>query len=421
MLLIKNAKILSPGSSHHGKKRDLSIDRKGRIQSIRAKLEDSRAKVLEAKGAYVSPGWMDVGVQVGDPGFEHREDLQSVAAAAAAGGFTAIAAQPNTEPAIHSKSEVLYLSKSMADNLIDLYPLGAVSQACAGVDITEIYDMHQAGAIAFSDGQKSIQNGGLMMRALQYVKAINGVVINAPHDESIAGGGQIHEGRMSTALGMKGLPALAEELMLQRDLYLLAYTDSRLHVSNVSTAGAVALIREAKQKGLRVTASVAAMNLALTDEVLEGFETNYKVLPPLRGKSDVAALKRGLQDGTIDFISSNHTPLEGEAKKLEFPYAQFGVLGLQTLFPLVNTHLGDRFKAEDWARLLAIRPREAFGLPVPEIREKEMANLTIFSTEEDWTLEASAIRSKSRNTPFIGQGFTGRVLGVVNKGQTALF
>ncbi|MEL6638705.1 MAG: dihydroorotase [Bacteroidota bacterium] len=421
MLLIKNAKILSPGTPHHGKKRDLSIDRKGRIQSIRAKLDEKRSKVLDVRGAYVSPGWMDVGVQVGDPGFEHREDLQSVAAAAAAGGFTALAPQPNTHPTIHSKSEVRYLRDGLRDSLIDLYPLGAVSQSCEGGDITEIYDMHRAGAIAFTDGQQSIQDGGLMMRALQYVKAIDGIVINAPHDESIAGRGQIHEGQMSTALGMKGLPALAEELMLQRDLYLLAYTDSRLHVANVSTAGAVALIREAKRKGLRVTASVPAMNLALTEEVLEGFDTNYKVLPPLREKSDLLALRRGIQDGTLDFVSSNHTPLEGEAKKLEFPYADFGALGLQTLFPLVNTHLGDRFKAEDWVRLLAFRPREVFGLAVPEIREKEMANLTIFSTEAEWTFEAQAIRSKSSNTPFLGQSFRGKVLGVVNKGQSVLF
>ena len=338
MLLIKNATILAPETTYHGKKRDLLI-KKGQIVSIRAKIEEPRIKTLEAKGTYVSPGWMDLGVHVGDPGYEYREDLQSVTRAAAAGGFTAIAAQPNTHPAIHSKSEVLYLKKSMEDAIVDLYPLGAISQNCEGKDITEIYDMQQAGAIAFTDGKKAVQNGGLMMRALQYVKAIDGIIINPVYDESIAGKGQIHEGEMSTALGMKGIPALAEELMLQRDIYLLDYTESRLHVANVSTAGAVALIAEAKRKGMRITASVPAMNLAMSHEVLADFNTNYKVLPPLREATDIEALVKGLKSGTIDFIVSNHLPLEGEAKNLEFPYAQFGAIGLETLFPLLNTYL----------------------------------------------------------------------------------
>ncbi len=413
MLLIKGATILSPGSSLHEKKRDILI-RKGKIEAIRVKIEEPKAKVLDAKGAYVSPGWMDVGVQVNDPGFEHREDLASVDRAAAAGGFTAIAAQPNTRPTIHSKSEVLYLQRKKEEGLVDLYPLGAISQDCEGKDITEIYDMKSAGAIAFTDGKKAIQNGGLMMRALQYVKAIDGIIINPVYDETIAGKGQLHEGTMSTSLGMKGIPALAEELMLQRDIYLLEYTESRLHTANISTAGAVAQIREAKKRGARISASVAVMNLVFTDEKLASFDTNYKVLPPLREQSDIDALIKGLQSGTIDFISSNHMPWEGECKNIEFPYAEFGSLGLQTLFPAVNTFLQEYLSPTQLVQLLAINPRTIFGVNLPEIAEGEAANLTIFNTTEEWTFTAKDIYSKSSNTPFIGQTFKGKVLGVVN-------
>lgn len=416
MLLIKGATIQAPGSALHGKKRDILV-RKGKIESIRVKIDEPKVKTLDAKGAFVSPGWIDIGVQVGDPGFEHREDLESVSRAAAAGGFTAIATQPNTDPAVHSKSEVTYLKRQGQGNLVDIYPLGAVSENCAGKDITEIYDMQRAGAIAFTDGYKAIQDGGLMMRALQYVKAIDGIIVNPVFDESIAGKGQIHEGQMSTSLGMKGIPVLAEELMLQRDIYLLEYTESRLHTANISAAGSVRLIQEAKKRGAQITASVAAMNLVLTDDVLATFDTNYKVLPPLREPEDVKALIKGLKNGTIDFISSNHVPWEGECKNLEFPYAKFGAIGLESLFSLINTHLKDQLSLTELVQVLAYRPRNIFGLKVPEIKEGETANLTIFNTDEEWTFTKSSIYSKSINTPFIDQSFTGRVLGVVNNGS----
>lgn len=415
MLLIKGATILAPGSALHEKKRDILI-RKGKIESIRAKIDEPKVKTVDAKGAFVSPGWIDIGVQVGDPGFEHREDLRSVSRAAAAGGFTAIATQPNTHPAVQSKSEVAYIKRQGEGGVVDIYPLGAVSENCAGKDITEIYDMQRAGAIAFTDGYKAIQDGGLMMRALQYVKAIDGIIVNPVLEESIAGKGQIHEGQMSTSLGMRGIPRLAEELMLQRDIYLLEYTESRLHTANISAAGSVRLIQEAKKRGAQITASVAAMNLALTDEVLATFDTNYKVLPPLREQEDIKALIKGLKNGTIDFIASNHVPWEGECKNLEFPYAKFGAIGLESFFPLVNTHLKDHFTVAELVQLLAYRPRAIFGLPVPEVKEGEAANLTIFNTDEEWTFTKENIFSKSVNTPFINHPFTGRVLGVVNNG-----
>jgi dihydroorotase len=360
---------------------------------------------------------MDIGTQVGDPGFEHREDLQSATEAAIAGGYTMLAVLPNTTPAVHNKSAVNYILKNTTNSAVEFFPIGAVSENCEGKDITEIYDMHHAGAVAFSDGQHTIQDGGLMMRALQYVKAFDGLVLNHPSDAFIAGNGQVHEGIVSTSLGMKGLPSIAEELMVQRDLYLVEYTQSRLHVLNISSARSVELIKQAKAKNLAVSASVPALNLIFDASAVEQFEVNYKVLPPLRGKEDIRALRRALKSGTIDVITSNHTPLDTEAKDLEFPYADFGVIGLETTFALLNTHLVDgTFSLEELITILAKHPRKVLNLEMPKIAEGHAANLTIFDPYAKWTYLRKDIKSKSANTPFIGTTFRGKVLGLVHQG-----
>jgi dihydroorotase len=263
-LLIKKATIIHPDSPHNGQQMDVLI-KDGIIAKIGKRVTSDEGQVIDSQGIHISAGWLDVGVQVCDPGYEHREDLESVAAAAMAGGFTGIATQPNTDPTVHSKSQVLYLKNNTRDGLVDFYPMAAVSQDCEGKDITEMIDMYHAGAVAFTDGENSIQDNGMMMRALQYVKTFDGLVINHPHDKSVATGGQMHEGMMSTSLGMKGIPNLSEDLMVVRDLFLAEYTNSKLHLSNISTAYAVDLVRRAKRKGVKVTASVAALNLAFTD------------------------------------------------------------------------------------------------------------------------------------------------------------
>lgn len=410
MLLIKNATVIDPNSTHNGKKVDILINN-GVIKEIGKNISEDAAKLIKGKKLQVSLGWLDIGAQVGEPGFEHREDLVSVSAAAAAGGFTALACFPNTNPAIHSKSEVSFLKNNA--ELVDLYPIGAVSRDCNGGDLAEIYDMATAGAIAFSDGAKSISTAGLMKRGLLYIKAIDGLLINHPHDVSLGKGGQLHEGEISTKLGMKGIPALSETLMLKRDLDLLAYTDSRLHVHNISTAESVKLIKTAKSKGLNVTASVSIMNLIYSHESLENFDPNYKVTPPLREQKDVKALWKGVLDGTIDIINSNHTPLETEAKKLEFVYADFGITGLQTIFPLLNTHFGNSLSTEGLVNLLAIQPRKILNLPIPTIKEGETANLTVFDSTTEWTFSKKDVQSKSYNTPHIGATFTGKVIGII--------
>lgn len=414
MLLIKNARILD-GTSE-SKPCDLLI-RDGLIVEIAGQIAAPKgADVWDSPNLCVSPGWTDIGVQVCDPGYEHREDLSTVLAAAAAGGFTAIAGFANTDPALHSKSEVLYVKNKAAslNTPVELYPIGAVSHQCDGKDLAELMDMHHAGAIAFSDGHRSVQDAGLLLRAIQYARAFDGLIFNKPNHKTVAAGGQMHEGVISTSLGLKGIPALAEELMVQRDLSLLEYAGGRLHIHLVSTAKSVALIRAAKKQGLQVTCSAAIANLCYTDEKMTTFDSHWKVLPPLRGAADVKALQDGLKDGTIDFICSNHTPWHEEAKNLEFPYADFGMTGLETAYSLAVQHLGKKLSENQLVDKLAITPRQILGLPIPEIKVGVAANLTVFDPEATWVYSEKTVRSKSKNSPFIGESLKGKVLGVVN-------
>ncbi len=338
-----------------------------------------------------------------------------------AGGFTAVMPFPNTEPATHSKSEILYIKNKTQSYLVDFHPIGALSENTKGKDMAELLDMHHAGAVAFSDGKKAVQDGGLILRGVQYATIFNGIIFNSPFDKSIAPHGQIHEGVTSTSLGLPGIPSMAEEIMVQRDLQLLEYAQGRLHFHNISTARSVDLVRQAKKQGLNVTASVAVLNLCLTDEALSHFDTNLKVMPPLREKSDIEALIKGLKDGTIDFIDSNHSPIDTEGKDLEFPYAAFGAIGMESAFSLSNTFLNKKLTIEQLIELWAIKSRTILGLKIPEITEGVTANLTIFNPNEKWTFTGKDIYSKSKNSPLLSQPdlaeLKGRVYGVVNKGQ----
>ena len=391
----------------------------GRIQALGKNLPmESGVKELRfEQEVYASPGWMDIGVQTGDPGYEHRETLQTVARAAAAGGFTAVACAPNTLPVADSKSAIVYIQNKTAGNIVAFHPIGALSVGADGTDMAELFDMHTAGAVAFSDGKRPVQDAGLLLRALQYVRAFNGLVMHQPQHKSIAAGGQMNEGLVSTQLGLKGLPALAEEVAVQRDLSLLEYADSRLHLHLLSTEKGVAMVRAAKAAGLPVTASVAVANLCFTDEQLSDFDANWKIQPPLREEHHRLALLEGLADGTIDFICSNHTPWDTEAKNLEFPFAEFGMIGLETAFALCRTFLKKNLSLQQLVQLWAIGPRQVLGLPVPEIKPGAPAELTLFAPDQEWTFTEKDIRSKSANTPFVGQKFIGKVVGIINKGQ----
>jgi dihydroorotase len=415
-LLIKSATVVDPASPFNNKVADILIE-KGIITKI-AKSIDADVKTIDAKGHYVSTGFFDLNCNVGELGLEVKEDLQTGTAAAAAGGFTGIALMPNTQPPVHSKAEVEYLLNRAKGNLVDIYPLGAISSKREGKDMAEMFDMFKSGAKAFTDGNHPVQDAGLMERALLYVQNFGAKVISYPEDTSIAGKAKVNEGVVSTMLGMKGIPALAEELMIARDLYLAEDTNSEIHFTTISTEHAVELIREAKRKGIKVTCDVAAHNIVLTDEALMGFDSLYKVKPPLRTQKDVDALRAGLQDGTVDAIVSQHTPHEIEFKDVEFEVAEYGIIGLQTVLSLA---LQAGLSAGQVVEKLAINPRKILNVDVPAITEGSPANLVVFSTDSEWEYTRAVNHSKSYNSPFLGQNLKGKVLLTCNNNQISKF
>ncbi len=418
-ILIKSAHIIDSKSSFNGKVMDVLIEN-GMIKSIKSKItSEKNSKVIEGKNIHISSGWMDMQVSFCDPGFEHKEDLDSGLKAAACGGFTEVAVVSSTNPTIHSKAEVLYIKNKTAASMIDVHPIGTLSYKQEGHDISEMYDMKQAGAVAFSDDKKSIENAGLLLRALQYAQNFNGLIITHCDEKSVSQDGKMNEGVTSTQLGLKGIPSLAEELMVNRNIFLAEYTNSPLHISNISTQKSVDLIRQAKAKGLKITASVNAYNLALDDTALLGFDSHYKLNPPLRTKVDIEALRKGLTDGTVDAITCDHRPQDIESKDIEFDHASNGMIGLETAFGLINSNKG-KVKLETIIDSITCKPRSILNLRPAKIAEGELANISIFDPEQEWVFEKKHIRSKSSNTPFLGTKFKGKVIGILNKNQLHL-
>ncbi|WP_374163465.1 dihydroorotase [Arcticibacter sp. MXS-1] len=413
--LVQSVKILFPESVFYNKIADVLIEN-GKIAEVADHIPVSGEgwEVIDGTGKFLAPGFFDLNANLGEPGLETKEDLQSGAIAAAAGGFTGVAAQPSTHPPVHSKAEVSYILSRSKEFLTDIYPVGCISYNREGKDLAELYDMFQAGAVAFSDGTRPVGDSGLMSRALLYVKGFDGLIFSFPEDSSIAGKGKMNEGVMSTYLGMKGIPALAEEVFVSRDLFLAEYNESKVHFSTISSAGTVALIRDAKKKGIKVTCDVAAHHLVLTEDELAGFDSNYKVKPPLRPAADVAALIEGLSDGTIDAIVSQHTPHEVEFKEVEFEIASFGMTGLQTVLPLV---LQAGIPVEQLVEKLSVNPRKILNLPVPSLQQGEDANFVLFDPNQEWCFDESSNKSKSFNSPFRGKNLRGKVILVGNKGQ----
>ncbi|MFA6946139.1 MAG: dihydroorotase [Pedobacter sp.] len=418
-LLIQSATILDHQNPFNRKVADVLI-LNGKISEIGKKISapDKNTITISAKGQYLSPGFFDLNVNFGEPGLETKEDMRTGCLTAAAGGYTGLALMPNTQPPVHSKAEVSYLINKAQHELIDIYPLGCISHNREGKELAEMYDMQQAGAIAFTDGNRPVSNAGLMSRALLYTKSFSGLIFSHAEDQDIAGKAKMNEGVMSTFLGMKGNPALAEELMISRDIYLAEYNDARIHFSTISTAKSVELIRKAKKAGIKVTCDVAAHQLAFTEDELEGFESNYKVKPPLRTKKDQKALIAGLKDGTIDAIVSQHTPHEIEFKNVEFEIASYGIIGLQTVLPVV---LNAGLSLEQILQKMAISPRNILGIAIPELKTGNSANFILFNPEEEWILNEETNKSKSSNSPFIGQRLKGKIKLVYNNGQYIIF
>lgn len=412
-ILIKQAKVISENSEFHQKTVDILVEG-GEITEIKKSIQNrSNAKEVEVEGLCVSDGWVDMQVVSCDPGYEHKENLDTLVKASAAGGFTAVCVHNYNQPALHTKSQIEYIVNSTKNKVVEVLPFGTITHEGKGKELAEMFDMKNSGALAFSDYKLPLKDSGLMVRALQYSANIGSFIVSHCSDESLSHGGQMNEGETSTSLGLKGIPAIAEELMLQRNLSLLEYAGGKLHVPTISTRGSVELIRKAKANGLNVTCGVAAVNLMLDDSVLKDFDTNYKLNPPLRTRKDVIALRNAVENGIIDVVVSDHAPQDTESKELEFDLADFGIINLQTAFNCALEGLKDK-NCECIIKAFTTNPRAILGLEKTEIAEKATANLTLFSLSGETVLTDASNYSKSKNSPFLNKSLQGRVIGIVN-------
>ena len=413
-ILIQSAEIIDPNSSHHLKEKNILIQN-GRISEIGDK-NYSADKIIKGEGMKLSPGWFDLGTYIGDPGLEHKEDMESGTKAALAGGFTGIAVLPNTVPSVQSKNEISYLTNGNDNRLLQIYALGSVTRNNKGEELTEMIDMHEAGAVAFTDGLKPIWHTDILLKSLQYLQKFDGLLIDHPEDSWLNLFGQMNEGLNSTMLGLKGMPRIAEEIAIGKNLELLAYAGGKLHMSRLSTVKSIDMIRSAKRKLKNLTCDITAYQPLLDDSLLSSFDTNYKVNPPLRDKSDNEALIKGLNDGTIDVICSGHMPHDEESKNIEFDHAEFGMINLQTF----GANIVALSSSVDWEVLIekiSIAPRKLLNLEVPVIEQEAKANLTLFDPGRIWTLDEKSNFSRSKNSPWLGKEITGKAVAVFNNSR----
>jgi dihydroorotase len=407
-ILLKSAKIIDPTSSFHGNTLDILI-RNGSVDKIDKSINATKASVIEHKNLCVSLGWFDSSVSFGEPGYEERETLNHGLSVAAASGFTQIAYNTNTNPLPTSKADISFLLRSAAHTPTTLHPKGHITAQDNTQQLAELHDLSQAGASCFSNHKQPIDDPHLLLLALQYARGLDGLVESFPFDPKLAVHGVMHEGKVSTSLGLIGIPNLAEEIRIRRDLAILSYTGGKLHIPTISTAEGVGLIQQAKKDKLDVTCSVAIHNLMMTDEQLHDFDTRYKLMPPLRESKDQKALLKGLKDGTIDMVTSDHQPMDVEHKKVELEHAAYGSLGLETAFGSLCTMMD----AED-AALLLNRGKERFGVSQQSIQIGAQADFTLFTADGTTTISKGSILSHSKNSAYLGKELNGTVIGVIN-------
>lgn len=413
-LLIKSATIIDKSQpALHLKKRDILIEN-GRIKAIAAKIEsEKKTKILEFENLHVSPGWFDSSVSFGEPGYEERETIANGLKVAASSGFTGIVLNTNTHPSPDTSGDIVFLKETAKRHCTVLHPMGTISMGAKGQELSEMYDMHLSGAVAFSDYKTALDNPNLLKLALLYTQNFNGLVYSFPQDGQLSPKGQMHEGDVSVRLGLRGIPSLAEELRIARDLAILQYTGGKLHIPTISTASAVNLIASAKKKGLDVSCSVAIHHLWHTDEVLDGFDSRYKTLPPLRDKNNSKALRKGLLDGVIDYVTSDHCPLDVEEKRREYDQAAFGAIGLEETFGILNQLLGVEVACE-----ILSRGRNRFGLKEIGLEVGQEAEITLLNPETAYTLSKKDLLSTSRNSMFLGVPLKGKAYGVIRGEKT---
>ncbi|MFM7767197.1 MAG: dihydroorotase [Bacteroidota bacterium] len=416
-LLLRNVRII--GSGKNEKPTDILIV-DGVIKIISSEIKEDYDRVVDVEGACVSPGWFDLRVNFRDPGDEHKETISSGLTAAAKGGFTDVLLMPSTTPPIQSKTDIEYVKSKAQGRLVNAHPAGCLSQGREGKDITEMFDMKSAGAIAFTDDKRPVSDSGLMLRALQYATNVGSLVMTYSDDSGISGKGVVNEGIPATESGLRSSPAFSEELMVSRDLEICRYADARLHFGTLSTKGSIDRIREAKKQGLKVTVDVCIHQLFFDDSAITGYDTNYKVKPPLRSKVDVDALKSALADGTVDAVCSDHAPQDEETKMVEFDFASYGIAGIETTFSALRTSCPD-MPLGRLVEVLGNGPRRVLGLEEIQIKEGSNACITIFHPDMEHIPARENMASLSHNNPLIGVKLRGKVLGVVNNGLTELF
>jgi dihydroorotase len=415
-VLIKNATLISPSSPFHGKIKSIFIDN-GIISRIGSNLKVTADQTINVKGLCVSPGWMDCFANFCDPGQEFKETLVTGANAAATGGFTEVMLIPNTQPAVYNKSQVEYIIQKSKLLPVQIHPIGAITKNAEGKELSEMFDMYNSGAIAFSDGLNPLQSSGILQKAMEYILAIDGTIIQLPDDKTIGTYGLMNEGEVSTRLGLQGKPSLSEELMIARDIEIVRYTDSKIHFTGVSTQKSLELIAAAKKEKLKVTCSVTPYHLYFCDEDLKDYDTNLKVNPPLRIKKDRDALRKGVATGVIDFIASHHQPQDWDHKVCEFQYAQNGMEGLESVFGAAGIC---GIAADTFIKMQTENIRSIFNVPQPSFAEGEKANLTLFMPEEEFIFNEENIVSKSRNNAFAGKKLKGKVIGIIMKDKVHL-
>lgn len=415
-VLIKNATIFSPSSPFHGKNKHIFIDN-GIISKMGNNLKVTANKTIDVKGLCVSPGWVDCFANFCDPGEEYKETLESGADAAAAGGFTEVMLIPNTQPVVYNKSQVEYLVQKSKSLIVTIHPIGAITKNAEGKELSEMFDMHHSGAIAFSDGLNPVQSSGILQKSLEYILAIDGLIIQLPDDKTIGTHGLINEGETSVRLGLQGKPALSEELMIARDIEVLRYTNSKIHFTGISTQKSLELIAAAKKEKLNVSCSVTPYHLFFCDEDLADYNTNLKVNPPLRARKDREALRKGIKNGVIDFIASHHRPQDWDHKVCEFQYAKNGMETLESVFGAASIC---GVSTETFLKMQTENIRKVFNLPESSIAEGEKANLSLFIPGEEYIFEEKNILSKSKNNAFENKKLKGKVIGIINKDKLFL-
>ena len=414
-ILLRKVLIADTQSPYNGLVKNIFIV-DGKIVAVDDDVTHEAEIIFEEENVIASPGWVDTFVNFSDPGFEFKETLASGALAAQFGGFTQVFVLPNTKPIIQSKTQIEYIIQQAKNTAVVIHPLGAITKNIEGKELAEMYEMKASGAIAFTDGLHPVQTSGLLLKALQYIKAFDGTIIQIPIDTSIGQYGLMNEGIISTQLGLPGIPIMAEELMVARDIKLSRYTDSKLHFTAVSSPKSLEYIQRAKDAGLKVTCSVTPYHLFFCDEDLQDYDTNLKVNPPLRTRKDMLALREAVVNETIDCIASHHLPQDWDNKTCEFEYAKNGMIGLQTSFAAIQTIL-PQLSNDKLVKLFSTNAKSIFNLENNIIVEGAIAELTLFNRNQNSTLTKENNKSKSFNTPFANKQLNGKVLGTINKGN----